>query len=787
VERADLFPLRSPLGILLVGALALSVLTAACAPRAQAQRDIRALPVAAVAVTRGDIHTSLTYAGDLRAPDQVTVGTKANGRVERVMVDIGSRVRAGDLLAQLEQDSPLQQTRQARSALEGSQAKLAQLLSGGKAEDVAAAHAALIQQEIRLADMRNGGRSDDIGLAEAALDAQLARLQLMEEGGRTESVAQADAGVAAARARLALVLRGATDDTRQAAISAVDSSRAAVAAAEAALDSFAANGNADLRTAQSAVDASRAALITAETSLANLPTTYPAESQAAQRTLDSAVSQLNAAKQSWEQTTSGTPPQEAEAQTKVMQAQAAVDAAQAQLVTLTEGLEQSACARDPKTRLPLNTTACNAALVAANASLSAAQRSLTDAKSQLDQVRRIGTASARTQVRQQVEQAEAGVQSARARLETVTVGGIESRRAQLQSQVDAARQKLAADETYLSALANGGLAAQRAELENRLIAAKEKLKSDQARLDQIVAGPLAEEILEAQAGVDEAEQRRAMAVTPHTEQELRAQRAAVEQARLQLEKAQQPHSAYEISQQEQSVAQAAAALDGRRNPYVNEEIQSAQAAVDQARAAVEIAELSVRDTRIVAPVDGVVSERLVAVGTLASPGTAAFTLVTKSLEMVVNVEEAQLGRVAEGQGVSLQVPAYPDEVFEGRVATIAPTIDTRTRTTAVKIVPADPAGRLRAGMLGRITITTAARADTLVLPKDVLSGTPAPGPTEIFVVEDGQTARKTAVNVGLVNERFVEILAGVQEGQLVVTGSVANLSDGDRIAPQMGG
>jgi RND family efflux transporter MFP subunit len=416
--------------------------------------------------------------------------------------------------------------------------------------------------------------------------------------------------------------------------------------------------------------------------------------------------------------------------------------------------------------------------------VNAAQRSLTDANNQLEQVRRVGTAATRMQVRQQVEQAEAGVQSARARFETVTVGGFESRRSQLQSQLDAARQKLAADEMSLAALRDGGLAAQRSELENRLIAAQEKLKSDQARLDQIIAGALPEEILEAEAAVEEAQQRRALAVNPYTEQDLRAQRAAVEQARLQLEKAQQPHTGYDIRQQEQSVAQAQAALAGRRNPYVSEEVQSAQAAVDQARAALELAEIGMRDTRITAPVDGAVSERLVSVGALASPGTAAFTLVTDSLEMVVNVEEAQLGRIAEGQRVTLQVPAYPNDIFEGRVATIAPTIDTRSRTTAVKVIPTDPAGRLRPGMLGRINITTAARASTLVLPKEAISGTPAAGSTEIFVV-DGHTARRTAVNVGLVNERFVEILDGLQEGQLVVTGNLATLSDGDKVAPQL--
>ena len=66
------------------------------------------MPAAAVSAriaTRGDIQQSLSYSGDIRAREQISVLPKASGRVGRVLVDVGSRVNAGDTLATLEQES----------------------------------------------------------------------------------------------------------------------------------------------------------------------------------------------------------------------------------------------------------------------------------------------------------------------------------------------------------------------------------------------------------------------------------------------------------------------------------------------------------------------------------------------------------------------------------------------------------------------------------------------------------------------------------------------------------
>ncbi len=175
--------------LLLGGAFAAALLASACGQRSAATATPEPTPVKAVAVsaqsaTRGAIQQSLAYSGDIRAREQVSVLPKVSGRVDSVLVDVGSRVKAGDSLAVLEQDSAQITALQARASLAGAEAKLASIQSGARADDVTAAQAALIQQQVKLQNMLDGGRSEDIQLAQAALEAQQARLDLMLQGGR---------------------------------------------------------------------------------------------------------------------------------------------------------------------------------------------------------------------------------------------------------------------------------------------------------------------------------------------------------------------------------------------------------------------------------------------------------------------------------------------------------------------------------------------------------------------------------------------------------------------------
>src|SRR3954468_3413907 len=183
---------RSLTGLSVVLLVILSLVLAACGKPANPTPEKKSAPAVAVTgdvVRRGNIEQTLSYSGDLRASNQLSVLAKSTGRIERLLVDVGSKVKAGDTIAQLEQDSANVQLLQGRAALASAEAKLAQIRAGGKVEDVAAAQAALNQQQARLNSLRSGGTPNDVALAEAALEAQQAKLQLMEQGGREESVA----------------------------------------------------------------------------------------------------------------------------------------------------------------------------------------------------------------------------------------------------------------------------------------------------------------------------------------------------------------------------------------------------------------------------------------------------------------------------------------------------------------------------------------------------------------------------------------------------------------------
>src|SRR5207244_2294046 len=153
--------------------------------------------------------------------------------------------------------------------------------------------------------------------------------------------------------------------------------------------------------------------------------------------------------------------------------------------------------------------------------------------------------------------------------------------------------------------------------------------------------------------------------------------------------------------------------------------------------------------------------------------------------LVVNVEEAQLGKVVEGQTVALQVPAYPGETFRGSVRAIAPTIDPKSRTASVRVAPVDPEARLRAGISARLTIVTGARQNALGGPREALLMGSDPSDAAVIAVGQDNRVQRLPIRVGLMNDRLVEVLSGVAEGQTIVTSGLSNLTDGDLVAPQL--
>jgi HlyD family secretion protein len=340
----------------------------------------------------------------------------------------------------------------------------------------------------------------------------------------------------------------------------------------------------------------------------------------------------------------------------------------------------------------------------------------------------------------------------------------------------------------LTALQDGTIESQRQTAQSNLIAARQRLQSDQARFEELLKTPKNTDIAQAQAGLEQAQQALALAQAPNTDQDLRAQQATVDQAQQALMKAQSPNTSYDIEQQRQAVVQAQANLHARQNPYTQDDVNQAQGQVDQAQAGLANAMLALSDTKVTAPVDGVVSEKLVAPGAFVSQTTSIVTLVPPGVDVVANLPEQQLGSVQVGQPVNFTVSAYPGTTFQGTVSTISPTVNPQTRTVQIQIQPTNDQGRLRGGMLANLGIVTASEQDVLTVPRTALlnSGAASSGqPSTLWVIGPNNVVRSTPVTLGLVNDTRVEVTSGVGEGDLVATGSITTLTDGQVVAPQV--
>lgn len=216
------------------------------------------------------------------------------------------------------------------------------------------------------------------------------------------------------------------------------------------------------------------------------------------------------------------------------------------------------------------------------------------------------------------------------------------------------------------------------------------------------------------------------------------------------------------------------------------QLDLARAQNNQSAARLQELRLTLGNTVIRSPVTGFVGQRFLDAGGFASTGSPVFSVVDiRLVRLVANLVERDLRRVRTGTPAAVEVDAFPGETFTGRVARVAPVFDPQTRTAQMEIEVPNPTGRLKPGMYARVSLRVAQKPDAIAVPRNAI--VERPGERGVFVV-DGQTARYRRVDVGIQAPDRVEIVAGVREGERVVTTGSAALRDGDRVVlPGAGG
>ena len=243
----------------------------------------------------------------------------------------------------------------------------------------------------------------------------------------------------------------------------------------------------------------------------------------------------------------------------------------------------------------------------------------------------------------------------------------------------------------------------------------------------------------------------------------------------------------------------------------SQSVSSVRQQVNAAQEEVKRAQTNLGYATITSPIDGIVLSKSVEEGQTVAASFSTPELFTiaqdlTNMQVVANVDEADIGGVKEGERVTFTVDAYPDETFQGTVKQVRQEATTTNNVVTYEVVISAPNAnlKLKPGLTANVTIFTAERSGVLSVSSKALRYTPTKetvgnmkivdggGKSKVWVIE-GNTIKSVPVNIGMTDGTHTQILSGVSRGQVIVTGvsavtnedeTTANSSDQSPFGPK---
>jgi RND family efflux transporter MFP subunit len=181
---------------------------------------------------------------------------------------------------------------------------------------------------------------------------------------------------------------------------------------------------------------------------------------------------------------------------------------------------------------------------------------------------------------------------------------------------------------------------------------------------------------------------------------------------------------------------------------------------------------------VTAPITGVITEKLVEAGHAVGNQTRLFTIADVSTLVVrVRVSELDVVQIRQGDHVDVALDAFPGQLLAGRVRRIFPVADPTNRLVPVEVaLEGTDARTARPGFLARIAFALGTKENVRLVPASAIVNDGG-GNMAVYVVENDIATRR-AVRTGVTSEGRVEIVDGVETGEIVVVTGTNNLRDG---------
>ncbi|PSL29729.1 efflux RND transporter periplasmic adaptor subunit [Chitinophaga ginsengisoli] len=203
--------------------------------------------------------------------------------------------------------------------------------------------------------------------------------------------------------------------------------------------------------------------------------------------------------------------------------------------------------------------------------------------------------------------------------------------------------------------------------------------------------------------------------------------------------------------------------------------------VQQAKLQQQLQQKNLSDTRLYSPISGVLLKRQVEVGEIVSVGLPLFIISDISkVKVLAYVPEGELHEIRIGQTANIRISSL-DRTFTGKVIEIGSTADATSRAFTIKIGIDNPGLIIRPGMIAEANVATNSQKQVILLPAECIQQDQA-NQSFVFVVDKSQNkAFRRRVSLGSMVDNKIEIVSGLAEKEIVVTGGQKRLSDGSLI------
>jgi HlyD family secretion protein len=273
-------------------------------------------------------------------------------------------------------------------------------------------------------------------------------------------------------------------------------------------------------------------------------------------------------------------------------------------------------------------------------------------------------------------------------------------------------------------------------------------------------------------------QQRLQQVRNNTTQDIAQKQAVVAEVQQNLQQQRSGSRSEDIRKAEAEVRQAAVALQQVQKGARPEEIAQLKAALEAAQAQLLGVQVQLRETTIIAPFDGIITQRYANEGAFVTPTTTAskegqatstsVVAIAQNLEVRVKVPEVDIGKVQTGQQVEISVDAYPEDKFQGTVKIVAPEAVVEQNVTAFDVrlsIDNDGQSKLKSGMnvnvnfLGR-QVPAAILVPTVAIVRDK-------GKDAVLIPGQDNQPELREVTLGFTVRDKTQVTTGLQSGQRV--------------------